>query len=102
MTGAPGPNARRDAEEAYPALALVVGDRWIGAEERPTVPVVDPGTERVLGHLPVADEADLDRAPSRPRTTPSRAGATRRPSGAAASSAPPPAGCGHTGATGPG
>lgn len=62
MTGAPGPNTRRDAEAAYPALALVVGGRWIGAEERPTVPVVDPGTERVLGHLPVADEADLDRA----------------------------------------
>jgi succinate-semialdehyde dehydrogenase/glutarate-semialdehyde dehydrogenase len=54
--------SRADAVAAYPILRLLIGGSWIGAGERATVPVVDPSTEAVLGHLPVAHEEDLDQA----------------------------------------
>ncbi|TDR89850.1 NAD-dependent succinate-semialdehyde dehydrogenase [Enterovirga rhinocerotis] len=53
---------REKAVAAYPALRLFIAGRWVGAEGRRTTPVIDPTTERPLGALPVADEADLDGA----------------------------------------
>jgi succinate-semialdehyde dehydrogenase/glutarate-semialdehyde dehydrogenase len=46
----------------YPRLALLVDGTWHAGEDRATRPVVNPATEEVVGHLPVATEADIDRA----------------------------------------
>jgi succinate-semialdehyde dehydrogenase / glutarate-semialdehyde dehydrogenase len=46
----------------YPELKLFIGGEWLGAEGRTTQPVINPATEEVLGHLPLATKADLDRA----------------------------------------
>lgn len=51
-----------DAAAAYPALRLFVGGGWIERGDRSTTPVVDPSNEAVLGHVPLASEADLDAA----------------------------------------
>lgn len=53
---------RADAVAAYPTLRLLIGGAWIAAGERDTIAILDPGTEAVLGRLPVAREDDLDRA----------------------------------------
>jgi len=46
----------------YPELALLIDGEWISGGGRATVPVINPATEEVLGHLPLATKADLDRA----------------------------------------
>ena len=46
----------------YPQLALLIDGQWLSGEGRATVPVINPATEEVLGHLPLATKADLDRA----------------------------------------
>ncbi|MEN9704946.1 MAG: hypothetical protein RLZZ393_825 [Pseudomonadota bacterium] len=46
----------------YPELALLIDGEWVKGEGRATVPVINPATEEVLGHLPLATRADLDRA----------------------------------------
>jgi succinate-semialdehyde dehydrogenase/glutarate-semialdehyde dehydrogenase len=51
-----------DTNTAYPELALFIDGEWLGAAGRKTQPVVNPATEEVLGQLPLASAADLDRA----------------------------------------
>lgn len=46
----------------YPELGLFIDGRWLDAEGRDTEPVLNPATAEVLGQLPHAREADLDRA----------------------------------------
>ncbi|MBN8829771.1 MAG: NAD-dependent succinate-semialdehyde dehydrogenase [Sphingomonadales bacterium] len=46
----------------YPALKLHVDGAWIGVGDRRVHQVIDPATGQVLGDLPLADMADLDRA----------------------------------------
>ncbi len=46
----------------YPELALLIDGEWVKGGGRATVPVINPATEEVLGHLPLATKADLDRA----------------------------------------
>jgi succinate-semialdehyde dehydrogenase/glutarate-semialdehyde dehydrogenase len=50
------------SHSGYPALQLHIDGEWIGAGSRRTRPVVNPATGSVLGDLPLADAADLDRA----------------------------------------
>ena len=45
-----------------PDFSLFVAGEWLGRAGRDTIPVIDPGNEQVLGELPVATTADLDRA----------------------------------------
>jgi succinate-semialdehyde dehydrogenase/glutarate-semialdehyde dehydrogenase len=46
----------------YPQLALLIDGEWISGGGRATVPVINPATEEILGHQPLATAADLDRA----------------------------------------
>ena len=46
----------------YPPLSLFIDGEWLGAEGRKTQPLINPATEEVLGALPHATPADLDRA----------------------------------------
>jgi len=46
----------------HPALHLFIDGEWIGADTRDTLPVVDPATGLEIARLPVATEADLERA----------------------------------------
>lgn len=46
----------------YPDLRLFIDGEWQGATGRETLPVVDPATGLEFARLPVATEADLDRA----------------------------------------
>ena len=46
----------------YPALKLHVDGEWIGVGSRAVHQVIEPATGRILGDLPLADAADLDRA----------------------------------------
>lgn len=46
----------------YPSLHMIIDGQKISAEHRRTHRVVNPATEEVLGELPLADAADLDRA----------------------------------------
>jgi succinate-semialdehyde dehydrogenase/glutarate-semialdehyde dehydrogenase len=55
-------NAAPKADHPYPDLKLHIDGEWIGAGKRRTQPVVNPATGAVLGELPLADAADLDRA----------------------------------------
>jgi succinate-semialdehyde dehydrogenase/glutarate-semialdehyde dehydrogenase len=50
------------ASFAYPELTLFIDGEWLGREGRKTQAVVNPATEEVLGQLPHATPADLDRA----------------------------------------
>lgn len=52
----------KDPRTPYPRLALFIDGAWHDGEGRETLPVVDPATEEVIGHLPVATPADIDRA----------------------------------------
>lgn len=47
---------------AYADLGLFIGGEWLGASGRQSSPVVNPATEEVIGHVPHASRADLDRA----------------------------------------
>jgi len=47
---------------AYAELGLFIGGEWLSAAGRKTSPVINPATEEVIGHLPHATKADLDRA----------------------------------------
>jgi succinate-semialdehyde dehydrogenase/glutarate-semialdehyde dehydrogenase len=51
-----------DPRVAYPRLALFIGGEWHDGAGRATRPVIDPSTEQEIGRLPVATEADTDRA----------------------------------------
>jgi succinate-semialdehyde dehydrogenase/glutarate-semialdehyde dehydrogenase len=46
----------------YPQLYLLVDGQRLDAAGRRTIPVLNPATEEVLGELPLANAADLDRA----------------------------------------
>mgnify|MGYP003694475759 CR=1 FL=1 len=46
----------------YPELRLFIGGEWVGGDGRVLQPVLNPATEEVLGQLPHASKADLDRA----------------------------------------
>ena len=43
-------------------LRLLIDGEWLKGEGRRTLPVINPATEEVLGQLPLATPADLDRA----------------------------------------
>ena len=43
-------------------LRLLIDGEWLKGEGRRTLPVINPATEEVLGQLPLASPADLDRA----------------------------------------
>ncbi len=43
-------------------LRLLIDGEWLTTQGRATLPVINPATEEVLGHLPLASPADLDRA----------------------------------------
>ncbi|MCO5089753.1 NAD-dependent succinate-semialdehyde dehydrogenase [Bosea sp. (in: a-proteobacteria)] len=46
----------------YDELSLFIAGEWIGAKGRDTKSVINPATGEVLGELPLATAADLDRA----------------------------------------
>jgi succinate-semialdehyde dehydrogenase/glutarate-semialdehyde dehydrogenase len=46
----------------YPELAMHIDGEWVGKGSRRVHQVVNPATGAVLGELPLADAADLDRA----------------------------------------
>lgn len=46
----------------YDSLYLFVDGEWIAASERDSAPVVNPATLQELGRVPLATQADLDRA----------------------------------------
>ncbi len=46
----------------YADLALFIGGEWLPAEGRKSSPVINPATEEVIGQVPHASKADLDRA----------------------------------------
>jgi succinate-semialdehyde dehydrogenase/glutarate-semialdehyde dehydrogenase len=46
----------------YPELKMYIDGEWIGVGHRQAHKVVNPATGQVLGELPLADAADLDRA----------------------------------------
>jgi succinate-semialdehyde dehydrogenase/glutarate-semialdehyde dehydrogenase len=46
----------------YPELNLLIGGEWVSGGDREHIPVINPATEEVLGQLPTATTADLDRA----------------------------------------
>ncbi len=46
----------------YPELAMHIDGEWVGVGERRVHQVLNPATGQVLGDLPLADVADLDRA----------------------------------------
>jgi succinate-semialdehyde dehydrogenase/glutarate-semialdehyde dehydrogenase len=48
--------------QQYDQLYLFIDGEWLSASTRSTLPVVDPATEAVIGHLPIASPADLSRA----------------------------------------
>ena len=50
-----------DAGE-YPKLGMHIDGEWIHAGDRRVHQVIDPATGAILGDLPLADAADLDRA----------------------------------------
>lgn len=47
---------------SYIDLKLLIDGEWIGADQRETLAVTNPATDEVLGQLPLATPADLDRA----------------------------------------
>ncbi|MGW2282366.1 NAD-dependent succinate-semialdehyde dehydrogenase [Streptomyces sp. NPDC001770] len=46
----------------YPAIRMYIAGEWCEGGAGATVPVVNPATEEVIGHVPLATTADLDRA----------------------------------------
>ena len=49
-------------DTAYPPLKLHIDGEWIGLGSRRVHQVIEPATGKILGDLPLADAADLDRA----------------------------------------
>jgi succinate-semialdehyde dehydrogenase / glutarate-semialdehyde dehydrogenase len=49
-------------EPTYRDVALRIDDEAIGPDARAAADVIDPATERVIGRVPLATPADLDRA----------------------------------------
>ncbi|CAM2195806.1 Alpha-ketoglutaric semialdehyde dehydrogenase 1 [Paraburkholderia kururiensis] len=49
-------------ESAYPSLCFYIDGVFHAADHRRTRPVFDPGTEQVIGELPLADTDDVARA----------------------------------------
>jgi succinate-semialdehyde dehydrogenase/glutarate-semialdehyde dehydrogenase len=47
---------------AYEKLELLIGGTWSGGTSGKSEPVINPASEEVLGHLPLASAADLDAA----------------------------------------
>lgn len=47
---------------AYPEVYLLVDGEWISAKERASSPVVNPATGEVIGQVPHATRADMERA----------------------------------------
>src|SRR6186713_1591358 len=54
--------APASAVSNYPELSLFIDGEWLGVQGRKSQPVINPATEEVLGQLPHASAADLDRA----------------------------------------
>jgi succinate-semialdehyde dehydrogenase/glutarate-semialdehyde dehydrogenase len=50
------------ATSSYPDLKLFIGGDWLTAAGRDSEPVLNPATEQVIGQLPHASKADLDKA----------------------------------------
>lgn len=48
--------------QAYGELFLLIDGQWISAKERASSPVINPATDEVIGHVPHATMADLERA----------------------------------------
>jgi succinate-semialdehyde dehydrogenase / glutarate-semialdehyde dehydrogenase len=46
----------------YDALHLFIDGKWIAANERDSVAVINPATEQEIGRVPLATSADLDHA----------------------------------------
>ena len=46
----------------YPEIQLLIDGEWLGAGDRATQPAINPATGEVLGQVPHATAADLDRA----------------------------------------
>lgn len=46
----------------YPTLSLYINGEFIEAQQRKTEPVINPATKETLGHLPHANQDDLDKA----------------------------------------
>ena len=53
---------RRRRASATTICGLLIDGEWLKGEGRRTLPVINPATEEVLGQLPLASPADLDRA----------------------------------------
>ena len=51
-----------DARTEYPKLAMYIDGEWIEAGDRRVHKVINPANGQVLGELPLANSADLDRA----------------------------------------
>ncbi len=47
---------------AFPETFLFIDGEWIPASARDTIEVENPATREVIGTVPVATEADVDRA----------------------------------------
>lgn len=50
------------ARADYPALALLIDGEWVAGGGRVTEAIVDPANEEIIGQLPHATAADIDRA----------------------------------------
>ena len=50
------------ARPDYPALALLIDGEWVAGGGRVTEAIVDPANEEIIGQLPHATAADIDRA----------------------------------------
>ncbi|MDR6980220.1 succinate-semialdehyde dehydrogenase/glutarate-semialdehyde dehydrogenase [Streptomyces sp. 3330] len=49
-------------DHGYPAVRLHIAGEWCQGGTGRTAPIVNPATEEVIGHVPLAAPADLDRA----------------------------------------
>jgi succinate-semialdehyde dehydrogenase/glutarate-semialdehyde dehydrogenase len=54
--------AKIDAKAGYDDLFLFIDGEWLGADGRTTSPVMNPANGQVIGQVPHATAADLDRA----------------------------------------
>lgn len=48
--------------DQYDRTELYIGGRWVTPEGRDRIPVVDPTTEQVIGHVPAGTAEDVNRA----------------------------------------
>ncbi|MER5599044.1 NAD-dependent succinate-semialdehyde dehydrogenase [Streptomyces sp. NPDC002265] len=49
-------------DHGYPAVRMYIAGEWCQGGTGRTAPIVDPATEKVIGEVPLATPADLDRA----------------------------------------